>query len=130
MWFALFVTGLTGLVSLPFVHELGHGMGALVVGARRIRLGRRGLDLCVIALLPTQQWRRRVFVASGPLANLVFAALMYVASSEEAAAEAVSRSFRLLAGLHCLYAGVQLLPLRGYDGGALWRRDQRDQGHP
>lgn len=130
MGLSLFAFLLAGLVSLPVVHEAGHGLGAWVVGSRRIRLVRRGLDLCVIAVLPVQRWRHQVFVAAGPVANLLFAALLLWLARSDAGSQTLSRGASLLAGLHGLYAAIQLLPLRHHDGAALCSREERDRLPP
>lgn len=109
------------LLSVPLVHELGHALAALLVGGREVRFAHKG-GLCLVtrALLPEQALAHRVYYAGGPLANVLVAGALAFA----ARALASEPVLLLLGGgaalVHLAFALVNLLPLEGYDGRALF----------
>jgi hypothetical protein len=96
------------------VHEVGHAIAALLVGARGVRLRRDGFELAVHAELSGASWRRLCFYVGGMAANMVVAGAGWVVGGAEGWA---------LAGMNLLFALVQLRGA-GSDGAqllAVWR---------
>ena len=114
---------LVALASVPLVHEAGHALAALVVGGRGLRLVRRGRSsFALSAELPDVPWRRRAFYAGGPLANVGAALVIVVVTRGLAADPALLVTCFGAAAAHLVFALVNLLPLAGHDGRALFSR--------
>lgn len=114
---------LLALASVPVVHEAGHALAALLVGGRRLSLVRRGLlSFALCAELPERELARRAFYAGGPLANAVAALALLVVTRAVAPAPALLVTLGGAAVVHLTFALVNLLPLAGHDGRALFCR--------
>ncbi len=117
-WLCLLIV--VGALSVPLVHEAGHALLALAGGGRRVRLERHALGFSTSAELPGGVWPRRLFYAGGPLANLLTALSLW---SVRDVVSADGGLFVLTLGValaHLTFALVNLLPLAGHDGRALF----------
>jgi hypothetical protein len=117
------VLSLVALATVPLVHEAGHALVALLIGGRRVTFVRRGrLSFATRADLPESAVRRRAFYAGGPLANVVVG--LFLAAAARALASDPSLLVTALGAAlaHLVFALVNLLPLSGHDGRALFSR--------
>lgn len=125
-WALLFL--LVGALSVPLVHEAGHALAALLAGGRRVRLERRGLlGLSTSADLPERAVVVRLFYGAGPGANLLAFAGALLCIRLFVSDGALLVACLGVALLHLTFALVNLLPLPGHDGRALFlgARDSR-----
>lgn len=120
---AVLALSLLAFVSVPVVHEAGHALAALLVGGRGLRLVWRGrLSFALSAELPDSARRRRTFYAGGPLANLIVAAVIAAAAHALVDEPVLLVSAFGAAFAHAVFGLVNLLPLAGHDGRALFSR--------
>lgn len=113
---------LLGALSVPLVHEGGHALAALAVGARRLRLERRGaLHFTTSADLPGTPSAARLFYGAGPAANLLFSFLLVLLIFLRSVEGPLLVTVVVIAAVHVFFGVVNLLPLEGHDGRALFK---------
>ena len=106
---ALLAVVVGGVVALV-VHEAGHLIAARLLGAKTVRLRLAWPRVRVEADVPPDGWRLVVFLAAGPLANVVAAALAF----------ATGEGRGLIVGLvNGAFALANLVPRGGSDGARL-----------
>jgi Zn-dependent protease len=107
---AVLAVVVVAIVVAVVVHEAGHAVGARLVGATTVRVRVVGLRVRVEADVAHAGWRPIVFLAAGPLANVVVAVIALRGSGAAGVVVAI---------VHGAFAVANLVPHGDSDGARL-----------